>query len=161
MVMKKIAILYSKYIPTIDAIISHLNNVQVELSETMPNKDDFDLIINVNNKEQINYNHINVHYSLLPAFRSEEPVRDAILAGVKVTGVTFYYTHPEKIIAQYPIFISNSSHYDDVERELEYIVQTLYPLVIEKILKNEAFEIKNLISKSCVGSCGGCSSCKN
>ena len=43
MVMKKIAILYSKYIPTIDAIISHLNNVQVELFETMPNKDDFDL----------------------------------------------------------------------------------------------------------------------
>ena len=102
-----------------------------------------------------------MHYSLLPAFKSEEPLRDALIAGVKVTGLTFYYTNPEKIITQYPIFISGFSHYDEIERELNYLEQTIYPLILEKILKNEPFEIRNLLTKGCSGNCGGCSGCSH
>ena len=97
----------------------------------------------------------------MPAFSDNEPVKEAFLAGVKVTGITFYYTNPERIIAQYPIFISNFSHYDDIERELEYLEQTIYPLILEKILRNEPFEIRKLLTKGCSGNCGGCDSCKH
>lgn len=158
--MKKIAILYSTYTPTIDAIKARL--CDVECFDNIPaNIDEFDLIVNTNFKQEIRQNHIAVHYSLLPAFKSEEPLRDALIAGVKVTGLTFYYTNPEKIITQYPIFISGFSHYDEIERELNYLEQTIYPLILEKILKNEPFEIRNLLTKGCSGNCGGCSGCSH
>lgn len=160
--MKKVAIIYSEYTPVIDAIISYLKDFKVKTFNSYTQElSDFDLIVNMNYKNEIPENHINVHYSLLPAFQGDEPVKQAFLAGVKVTGITFYYTKPQKIIAQYPIFISNFSHYDDVERELTYLEQTIYPLILEKILKNEPFEIRNLLSKGCSGNCGGCSSCKH
>lgn len=160
--MKKVAIIYSKYTPVIDAIISYLKDFEVKIFDSYTQElNDFDLIVNTNYKNEIPKNHINVHYSLLPAFQDEEPVKQAFLAGVKVTGITFYYTNPQRIIAQYPIFISNFSHYDDVERELEYLEQTIYPLILEKILKNEPFEIRQMLSQGCSGNCGGCSSCKH
>lgn len=160
--MKKVAIIYSEYTPVIDAIISYLKGFEVQIFDSYTQElNDFDLIVNTNYKNEIPKNHINVHYSLLPAFQDEEPVKQAFLAGVKVTGITFYYTNPQRIIAQYPIFISNFSHYDDVERELEYLEQTIYPLILEKILKNEPFEIRQMLSQGCSGNCGGCSSCKH
>ncbi len=160
--MKKVAIIYSEYTPVIDAIISCLKDFEVKAFDSYTQElSDFDLIVNTNYKNEISENHINVHYSLLPAFQGDEPVKQAFLVGVKVTGITFYYTNPQRIIAQYPIFISNFSHYDDVERELAYLEQTIYPLILEKILKNEPFEIRNLLSKGCSGNCGGCSSCKH
>ena len=160
--MKKVAIIYSEYTPVIDAIISCLKDFEVKAFDSYTQElSDFDLIVNTNYKNEISGNHINVHYSLLPAFQGDEPVKQAFLVGVKVTGITFYYTNPQRIIAQYPIFISNFSHYDDVERELAYLEQTIYPLILEKILKNEPFEIRNLLSKGCSGNCGGCSSCKH
>lgn len=160
--MKKVAIIYSEYTTVIDAIISCLKDFEVKAFDSYTQElSDFDLIVNTNYKNEISENHINVHYSLLPAFQGDEPVKQAFLVGVKVTGITFYYTNPQRIIAQYPIFISNFSHYDDVERELAYLEQTIYPLILEKILKNEPFEIRNLLSKGCSGNCGGCSSCKH
>lgn len=160
--MKRIAIIYSEYTPTIDAIISYLKDFDVKIFDSYTQElNGFDLIVNTNYKNEISENHINVHYSLLPAFQEDEPVKQAFLSGVKVTGITFYYTNPQRIIAQYPIFISNFSHYDDVERELEYLEQTIYPLILEKILKNEPFEIRHLLSKGCSGNCGGCNSCKH
>lgn len=160
--MKKVAIIYSEYTPVIDAIISYLKGFEVQIFDLYTQElGDFDLIVNTNYKNEIPENHINVHYSLLPVFQDEEPVKQAFLAGVKVTGITFYYTNPQRIIAQYPIFISNFSHYDDVERELEYLEQTIYPLILEKILNNEPFEIRQLLSQGCSGNCGGCSSCKH
>lgn len=159
--MKKVAIIYSEYTPTIDAIISHLKDCEVKTFNSYKDVNGFDLVVNTNYKDEIPENHIAVHYSLLPAFQGEEPVKQAFLAGVKVTGITFYYTNPEKLITQYPIFISNFSHYDNVKRELEYLEQTIYPLILERILKNEPFEIRQLLTKGCSGNCGGCNSCKH
>ena len=159
--MKKLALLYSTYTPTIDGIIAHLKDFDVICLIAPDNLDTYDLVANVNYKGEIEQNHVAVHHSLLPAFDSEEPVRDAILAGVKVTGLTFYYTNPKKIITQYPIFISNASHYDNVTKELEYLEQTIYPLILERLLENKPFEIRNLLSKGCSGNCGGCNSCKH
>lgn len=159
--MKKVVIIYSKYTPTIDAIIAHLKDFEVKAVNSVEEIGACDLLVNTNYDKEIPQNHINVHYSLLPAFSDNEPVKEAFLAGVKVTGITFYYTNPERIIAQYPIFISNFSHYDDIERELEYLEQTIYPLILEKILRNEPFEIRKLLTKGCSGNCGGCDSCKH
>lgn len=159
--MKKLALLYSTYTPTIDSIIAHLKDFDVTCLTAPDNLDTYDLVTNINYKGEVEQNHVAVHHSLLPAFESEEPVKDAILAGVKVTGITFYYTNPKKIITQYPIFISNASHYDHVAKELEYLEQTIYPLILERLLENKPFEIRNLLSKGCSGNCGGCNSCKH
>lgn len=159
--MKKVVIIYSEYTPTIDAIIAHLKDFEVKAVNSVEEIGACDLLVNTNYEKEIPQNHINVHYSLLPAFSDNEPVKEAFLAGVKVTGISFYYTNPERIIAQYPIFISNFSHYDDIERELEYLEQTIYPLILEKILRNEPFEIRKLLTKGCSGNCGGCDSCKH
>lgn len=159
--MKKVVIIYSEYTPTIDAIIAYLKDFEVKAVNSVEEIGACDLLVNTNYEKEIPQNHINVHYSLLPAFSDNEPVKKAFLAGVKVTGITFYYTNPERIIAQYPIFISNFSHYDDIERELEYLEQTIYPLILEKILRNEPFEIRKLLTKGCSGNCGGCDSCKH
>lgn len=159
--MKKVVIIYSEYTPTIDAIIAYLKDFEVKAVNSVEEIGACDLLVNTNYEKEIPQNHINVHYSLLPAFSDNEPVKEAFLAGVKVTGISFYYTNPERIIAQYPIFISNFSHYDDIERELEYLEQTIYPLILEKILRNEPFEIRKLLTKGCSGNCGGCDSCKH
>ena len=159
--MKKVVIIYSKYTPTIDAIIAHLKDFEIKAVNSVEEIGACDLLVNTNYEKEIPQNHINVHYSLLPAFSDNEPVKEAFLAGVKVTGISFYYTNPERIIAQYPIFISNFSHYDDIERELEYLEQTIYPLILEKILRNEPFEIRKLLTKGCSGNCGGYDSCKH
>lgn len=99
-------------------------------------------------------NDFKIHYSLLPAFAdSDDPVRDAILAGVKVTGITI--TLDNKIVAQYPIFITNEMHYDNLKLYIEQIGEKLLTIVQEKIANNEQFEIKDLMGGGCHG-CGGC-----
>ena len=85
--MKKLALLYSTYTPTIDSIIAHLKDFDVTCLTAPDNLDTYDLVANINYKGEIEQNHVAVHHSLLPAFESEEPVKDAILAGVKVTGI--------------------------------------------------------------------------
>lgn len=99
-------------------------------------------------------NNLKTHLSLLPAFEnSDDPVRDAILAGVKVTGITI--TSKDRIIAQYPVFIPNDMHYDNLKLYLEQTAEALLDAVKEKLQNNEQFEIKDLLKKDCKG-CGGC-----
>lgn len=99
---------------------------------------------------------LKVHYSLLPAFQTDDPVRDAILAGVKVTGISI--TLEDKIVAQYPIFITNDMHYDNLKLYLEEIANKLLPLVQEKLENNEQFEIRDLMGVNVV-KCNGCGGC--
>ena len=104
--MKKLAILYSEYSPVIDAIICQLEDiVEVDSFRNLPeNYQIYDLVVSVNYRGEENIKLLKCHHSLLPSFNSDEPVKDAFLAGVKVTGITVYFTKPERIIAQYPLF---------------------------------------------------------
>ena len=158
--MKKIAVLYSEYSPVIDAIKYSLQDCTIDCLTTAKNPGDYDLIICLNNNKTEG-NAIACHHSLLPAFECDEPEKEAILNGVKITGITIYYINTKKIIAQYPVFINNDTHYDDLMQELTYIEQTLLPVITKKLINNEPFEVQKLINKGCVGACGGCSSCSH
>jgi len=156
--MKHVAILYSEYTPLIDAIKYQLSDCEIDCLKEA-NAKSYDLVINLG--VPFEGHALCCHHSLLPAFDCDEPVKEAILAGVKVTGITIFYTNPEKIVAQYPVFISNNTHYDELEKELTYIEQTLFPLVAQRLLNNEPFEVRALLNKTCSGSCGGCKSCSH
>ena len=99
---------------------------------------------------------LKIYYSLLPAFEnSDDPVRDAILAGVKVTGITI--KQEDRIVAQYPMFITGDMHYDELKTYLEHVANIMLPLVKEKIANNEAFESQTLMKNS---NCSGCKGCQ-
>lgn len=104
---------------------------------------------------------INIHPSLLPAFKgSKNAIKDAFLAGVKVSGVTVHYVTSDvdggKIIAQYPVFVGNGMHFDEFEAEIHAVEHKLYPIVIEKLLEDRIFDFSDLMKSSCNGGCGGC-----
>ncbi len=100
---------------------------------------------------------INIHPSLLPAFKGKDAIQRAFFAGVKVSGVTVHWVNNEldggKIIAQYPILISNVMHFDEFEKEIHSLEHQLYPIVIDKLLKDEVFDFSDLLN------CGGCNGC--
>ena len=105
---------------------------------------------------------INIHPSLLPAFKgSTNAIKDAFLAGVKVSGVTIHWVTSNvdggKIITQYPVFINHDTHFDEFEREIHSLEHKLYPIVIEKLLEDKVFNFQDLMQNS---SSGGCNSCK-
>ena len=131
----------------------NLKNIQVELLENEAQK--ADLIIGDNSTDNAD---ICFHPSLLPSFNTKEPIKDAFCAGVKVSGVTVYCPKTDKIIAQYPVLIGNSTHYDEFEKEIHQLEHLLYPIVIDKILKDEVFDFNDLMGK-CSGNCSGCNSC--
>ena len=163
--MKRVVVLYSDYSPIIDAIKYRLNNFaevicSIEEPEFIkPN----DLVVLCGYKKIYSGKALNIKYSLLPAFTdSNDPIMDAFLAGVKVTGITFCYTNPSKILAQYPIFIKNEMHYDELVQELKYTAQVLYPLIIECLVKDSVIDLQKIVNKSsCSGSCGGCTGCNH
>ena len=108
---------------------------------------------------------INIHGSLLPAFRGADEISRAFLAGVKVSGVTIYKMtediERDEIIAQYPILIENLTHFDEFETNIYKLEGMLYPIVIDKILKDEVFDFTDFLtsSSSCGSSCGSCGGC--
>lgn len=101
---------------------------------------------------------VNIHPSLLPSFKGKDAIQRAFLAGVKVSGVTIHWVTNEldggKIIAQYPVLIGNSTHFDEFENEIHNLEHALYPIVIDKLLKDEVFDFGDLIG-GCKGDCKG------
>lgn len=106
---------------------------------------------------------LNLHPSLLPAFKGQDAIARAFKSGVKVSGVTVHYLTNEtgggKIIAQYPILIGNLTHFDEFEESIHKLENLLYPIVIEKVLEDKVFDFSDLFSGGCGGNYGGCSGC--
>lgn len=103
---------------------------------------------------------INLHPSLLPAFKGPDAISRAFFSGVKVSGVTVHFINDDinkdTVIAQYPVLISNLTHYDEFENEIHALEDLLYPIVIEKLLNNQVFDFSDLIQN-----CGSCSGCRH
>lgn len=127
---------------------------------------DFDLIALSDYRRQLKSDvlelgkFISVHPSLLPSFKGPDAINRAFFAGVKVSGVTVHLINEDidngKIIAQYPVLISNLTHYDEFESDIHALEDLLYPIVIEKILNNQVFDFPDLIQGNQCGGCGGC-----
>ena len=103
---------------------------------------------------------INIHPSLLPAFKGKDAIARAFNAGVKVSGVTVHTLTDDieggKILAQFPVLIGSLTHFDEFETEIHKLEQRLYPIVIEKILEDKVFDFSDLISEGGCSNCGGC-----
>lgn len=127
---------------------------------------DFDLIILDYYSKELSVNilelgkFINIHPSLLPAFKGKDAISRAFAAGVKVSGITIHSMTNElnggRIIAQFPVLIGNATHFDEFESEIHNLENRIYPIVIEKILEDKVFDFSDLIGNS---NCTGCSSC--
>ena len=109
---------------------------------------------------------IDIHMSLLPAFKGKDAIYRAFDAGVKVSGVTVHSITSEidggKILAQYPVLISNTTHFDEFRDEMYKVAGILYAKVIECILEDKVFDFADLFKGACSSGCGGCSGdCRN
>ena len=84
---------------------------------------------------------INIHPSLLPAFKGIDAVGQAMNAKVKVTGVTVHYVDEGmdtgEIIAQKALDISNLKTREQIETKIHQIEHQLYPEVIQSLLEEK------------------------
>ena len=82
---------------------------------------------------------LNIHPSLLPAFKGKDAIGQAIDYGVKIMGVTIHYVNLEmdggKIIAQSAFEVTDTMSKDEIEAQVHNIEHQLYPKTINKILK--------------------------
>ena len=82
---------------------------------------------------------INIHPSLLPAFKGKDAIQQAFDYGVKVMGVTVHYVDngmdTGKIIAQDSFNVMPMDTISDVEKNIHAIEHRLYPEVLRKLLE--------------------------
>lgn len=154
--MKKLAVMANGNSQIADAITTYFENknVELELLTSVGGSNNYDLIACVHQCMHAP-NAINIHASLLPSFDTENPILDAFMHGVKVTGVTVH-SSDGRIIIQYPVLIGNLTHFDELETKITEIEKKIYPIVIEKILNNEVFDFDDLWNS---GGCQGCNKC--
>ena len=84
---------------------------------------------------------INIHPSLLPAFRGAHAVEQAVAYGVKVYGITIHYVDAGmdtgKIIAQSCFTAKGNETLDEIETQIHALEHKLYPQVIQQLCKGE------------------------
>ncbi|CAM3916642.1 phosphoribosylglycinamide formyltransferase [Alkalicoccus chagannorensis] len=79
---------------------------------------------------------LNIHPSLLPSFPGLHAVRQALEAGVKVTGATVHLvdegmdTGP--IIAQKPVTIEESETEESLQKKIQQVEHVLYPQAVQQ-----------------------------
>lgn len=81
---------------------------------------------------------LNIHPSLLPSFKGENAVQDALDAGVKVTGTTIHVATVEldsgPIIAQQPVPVLPDDTKDVLHERIKKVERALYSQVLRDIL---------------------------
>jgi phosphoribosylglycinamide formyltransferase 1 len=82
---------------------------------------------------------MNIHPSLLPAFKGEQGIKDAFDYGVKITGVTVHFVDEEMdhgpIIIQGPVKIEENDTLEKLEEKIHKLEHKLYPAAIELFLE--------------------------
>ncbi len=84
---------------------------------------------------------INIHPSLLPAFKGAHGIKDAYHYGVKVTGVTVHFVTDDldagPIILQKAIPIKEGETCDALEARIHKVEYQLYPQAIDLLVANK------------------------
>ena len=80
---------------------------------------------------------INIHPSLLPAFKGKDAIKSAFDYGVKYTGVTVHYVTPEvdagPVICQEVVKIEDTDTVESLELKIHDIEHKIYPAALKKI----------------------------
>jgi phosphoribosylglycinamide formyltransferase-1 len=148
------------------SILNYFKDKDVEVTDAQ----DCDLTVLFaaeNNNAQANT--INIHPALLPAFATDEAIKDSFLSGIKVSGITVHYVEPNnfygRIIAQYPVLIGNDTHFDEFKKEIIKLCAKFTPQVIDTVLNDKVFDFSQLYQPSSPcqkqGGCSGCKGCHN
>ncbi len=81
---------------------------------------------------------VNTHPALLPAFKGWHAVRDALDAGVKVTGTTVHLVTEDvdsgPILAQEAVEVRADDTEDTLHERIKQVERRLYPDVIERLV---------------------------
>ena len=84
---------------------------------------------------------LNTHPALLPAFKGWHPVRDALEAGVKITGWTVHVAIEEvdagPILAQEAVPVYPDDTEETLHERIKEVERRLYPQVIRKVIDGE------------------------
>lgn len=87
---------------------------------------------------------VNIHPSLLPAFKGKDAITRAFGYGVEYTGITIHYVDEKvdhgKIIKQEIVKIDKNEGLSELEKRIHKIENAVYPKIIEKILKEEKYD---------------------
>jgi phosphoribosylglycinamide formyltransferase-1 len=83
---------------------------------------------------------VNIHPSLLPAFKGLKPQAQALAAGVKISGCTVHYVVPEldagPIIAQAEVPVLPDDTEESLSARILEAEHTLYPQALKSALQN-------------------------
>lgn len=84
---------------------------------------------------------INIHPSLLPAFKGSQAIRDAFEYGVKVTGVTVHFVDEKMdhgpVILQKDLKVDKNDTLVSLEDKIHRIEHKLYPQAIKLFVNNK------------------------
>jgi phosphoribosylglycinamide formyltransferase-1 len=84
---------------------------------------------------------VNTHPALLPAFKGWHAVRDALAAGVKITGCTVHLVIGEvdagPILAQEPVPVLDDDTEATLHERIKEVERVLYPSVIERLVRED------------------------
>ena len=80
---------------------------------------------------------LNVHPSLLPAFRGAHAIRDAVEYGARVTGVTVHFVTPEldsgPVIFQEAVIVKADDTAETLAKRVHAVEHRLYPLAARRL----------------------------
>lgn len=81
---------------------------------------------------------LNIHPSLLPAFKGAHGIRDAFHYGVKISGTTVHYVDngvdTGEIIMQHAVELSDKDTLQTFEEKIHQAEYSLYPEAIQKVI---------------------------
>jgi phosphoribosylglycinamide formyltransferase-1 len=84
---------------------------------------------------------VNTHPALLPAFKGWHAVRDALAAGVKVTGCTVHLVTEDvdagPILAQEAVPVLDDDTEETLHERIKQVERRLYPDVIERLVRED------------------------
>ncbi len=85
---------------------------------------------------------LNTHPSLLPAFKGENAVQDALDAGATITGCTIHYATADldggPIIAQREVQIQPNDTKESLHERIKQVERELYPEILANLLAGRA-----------------------